>query len=74
MLVYYTTNLPFVKSDFNGFSLDNLKKLVYNTITVFCKAALVGEPAVPCHPQSAIAGMNSRLRVCDVSPDPGKRR
>ena len=38
------------------------------------KAALVGEPAVPCNLQSATAGMNSRLRICSVSSDPGKQR
>ena len=41
--------------------------------TAFFKAALVGELAVPCNLQSAIAGMNSRHRVCDVSTDLGKR-
>ena len=40
----------------------------------FDKAALVGEPAVPCNLQSATAGMNSRLRICSVSTDPGKQR
>ena len=39
----------------------------------FDKAALAGEPAVPCNLQSAIAGMNSRPRVCAVSSDPGKQ-
>ena len=39
----------------------------------FDKAALVGEPAVPCNLQSAIAGMNSRPRIVDVSSDRGKR-
>ena len=42
--------------------------------TVFGKAALVGEPAVPCNLQSATAGMNSRLRESDVSTDFGKWR
>ena len=40
----------------------------------FDKAALVGEPAVPCNLQSAIAGTNSRPRVCSVSSDSGKQR
>ena len=38
----------------------------------FDKAALVGEPAVPCDLQSAVAGTNSPMRVCAVSSDFGK--
>ena len=37
------------------------------------KAALLGEIAVPCYPQSATAGRNSRPRVYAVSSDPDKR-
>ena len=40
----------------------------------FDKAALVGEPAVPCNLQSAIAGMNSQRRKCFVLSDSGKQR
>lgn len=49
---------------------------IYSTlsITVFDKAALVGEIAVPCNLQSATAGMNSCLRVSDVLTDLSKRR
>ena len=36
-------------------------------VTAFYKAALVGEPAVPCYLQSATAGMNSRTRAGVVS-------
>ena len=39
----------------------------------FDKAALTGEIAVPCNLQSAIAGANSRPRVCAVLTDPGKQ-
>ncbi len=38
------------------------------------KAALLGEIAVPCYPQSATAGRKSRPRVRIVSSDPYKRR
>ena len=36
----------------------------------FDKAALVGEPAVPCNLQSATAGMNSHMRGFAVSSVP----
>ena len=38
------------------------------------QAALLGEIAVPCYPQSATAGRNSQRRVRIVSSDPYKRR
>ena len=55
-------------------SLDYFRRITYNIPAVFGKAALVGEPAVPCHLQSATAGMNSRSRICGVPSDGGKRR
>ena len=53
--------------------LDYFLPVQYNTKAVFGKAALVGELAVPCDLQSAAAGMNSRIRVCDVLSDGSKR-
>jgi len=38
------------------------------------KAALVGELAVLCRPQSATAGMNPGRRLCRVLSAPEKRR
>ena len=52
--------------------IDKTKRMAYSINVAFDKAALVGEPAVPCCLQSATAGMNSRPRVCAVSSDPGK--
>ena len=54
--------------------LDYLRSIHYNNAAVFGKAALVGELAVPCYLQSAIAGMNSRFRVCAVLSVQSKRR
>ena len=44
------------------------------SFVAFDKAALVGEPAVPCNLQSAIAGMNSFRRISSVLPADGKQR
>ena len=55
-------------------TLDIFPRIRYNNEAVFGKAALVGEPAVPCNLQSAIAGMNSSPRVCDVSSGGSKWR
>ena len=55
-------------------TLDIFPLIRYNNKAVFGKAALVGEPAVPCNLQSAIAGMNSSPRVCDVSSGGSKWR
>ena len=55
-------------------TLDIFSLFRYNNCAVFGKAALVGEPAVPCSLQSATAGMNSSPRVCDVSSGGSKRR
>lgn len=44
-------------------TLDIFPRIRYNNEAVFGKAALVGEPAVPCSLQSAIAGMNSHTRA-----------
>ena len=55
-------------------TLDIFPRIRYNNEAVFGKAALVGEPAVPCNLQSATAGMNSLFRVCHVSSDSGKQR
>ena len=38
-------------------TLDIFPRIRYNNEAVFGKAALVGEPAVPCSLQSAIAGV-----------------
>ena len=54
--------------------VDYIADLSYNIFAAFDKAALVGEPAVPCSLQSAIAGMNSSPRVCDVSSGGSKWR
>lgn len=58
---------------FTLFFLINDRKYSKLIRTVFDKAALVGEIAVPCNLQSATAGMNSFHRVCDVLTDLGKR-
>ena len=55
-------------------TLDIFPHIRYNNEAVFGKAALVGEPAVPCNLQSAIAGMDSHERIYDVPSAPGKRR
>ena len=47
--------------------------MYYNNGVAFDKAALVGEPAVPCCLQSAIAGTKPHPRICSVSSDPGKQ-
>ena len=47
--------------------------MVYIISVAFDKAALVGEPAVPCNLQSATAGTNSPMRMCAVSSDLGKQ-
>ena len=70
LLAYYSTFFRFVKKIF----VDYILFLSYNAFAAFDKAALVGEPAVPCNLQSATAGMNSQLRICHVSSDPGKQR
>lgn len=69
-LEYYNTLFGKVKKIFVAYILD----LSYNISAAFDKAALVGEPAVPCNLQSATAGMNSQHRICHVSSDPGKQR
>ena len=69
-LEYYNTLFEKVKKIFVAYILD----LSYNISAAFDKAALVGEPAVPCNLQSATAGMNSQHRICHVSSDPGKQR
>ena len=51
-----------------------MANLLYYICVTFDKAALVGEPAVPCNLQSAIAGTNSLWRECFVLSDPGKQR
>lgn len=49
-------------------AIDIFRKTVYNEkyVTERGRAAIVGEIAVPCHPQAAKAGMNSCPRFCDV--------
>ena len=69
-LQYYNTLFKKVKKIF----VDYIANLSYNTFAAFDKAALVGEPAVPCNLQSATAGMNSQHRICHVSSDTGKQR
>ena len=51
-----------------------LSRLQNREIRYGSQAALLGEIAVPCYPQSATAGRNSRPRVRAVSSDPDKRR
>ena len=56
---YYNTIFQNVKRNFYYFFIDYILQMGYNVGAAFDKAALVGEPAVPCNLQSATAGMNS---------------
>ena len=64
----------FVFENVKKIFIDYMLYLSYNNSAAFDKAALVGEPAVPCNLQSATAGTNSQPRMCSVSSDSGKQR